>query len=281
MQFLSHDKLRELAMTRALPPLLTPTEASSGPLLCSVCYELKPFAMVMHQDCLNIFCAKDILEQLEITKMCPICRKPLAKNLRDPSNPTFICKPIPIVADFIERVDYKCDSCHEQMKYHSATVHHRTCPGEANRHQIPAHLPQRGVAPLVRREVISNAIEPRDPTEESVSRRMCVMHYNGLQVGTRFANKNWKAHKIKEMIAFIAVDSPDNFKLYKFSHREIQDHEIVQNFTHHRGATYITAFSEFPLLVSHSATLHLEDTGPPAYVPPAPPTPPPNPADLD
>ena len=67
----------------------------------------------------------------------------------------------------------------------------------------------------------------------------------------------------------------ESIKLFKFTHRQIEDNKLVKSFTNDQGATYLVAYSDLPGdLKASTASMILHELGLAPYSPPRPDHPP-------
>lgn len=255
--------------TAPRPPPLTPTLESSEHLQCPVCLEVKPGMMVMHFDCSRLYCAEDAITIITASNpsenLCGICRLP-AKHA-NPLMPSKFHKPIPIVQTFIDSIKYHCESCNANVKYFSAISHHQECPNRASTHRPPEHIPPRGASALVLREVISNPVVGSFNYTHRNS-RLCILHFNGTQITSKFFPKNYTVRRIKSTISDLTGVTVENIKLFKFNHLELGDNEKIDLYTKVAGATYLSSFSNVDGLEASTANLVLHEVGPHPFIAP-------------
>jgi len=245
------------------PPILRPASSSAEILSCAVCLDVKPGQMLVHWDCSRLLCAQDALaivsRETKDARVCPYCRKPT----KDESNlfaPLRFSRPIPILCQLIDDIDYECEPCGLTFKYQEAIQHHTRCGKRIANHNPPAHIPTRGENPLLLKEVISNP--KQDFCSENIqSVRQIVSHLNGRQICIKHYRKNHTAKDIMNDIANKSGESVDKIKLFKFVHEPIYPWVPISQVADIRGANHVAAFSDLPQLQEHTANLIFHEVG--------------------
>lgn len=268
MQALYYSDIQHLIVHAPRIPMLTPTSESSDPFVCPVCLELN-LAMVMHSTCGNIICAPDAITIIdnESNSNCPMCRGSLVEE--DRSQRTRLTKlPAPLQS-FVDRIQYKCEKCSEEMPYDQATQHHNNCSSQKPpaRPNHPPQVPVRGLEPLVRCEITSNP-----PTQNVYERnvrpsRLLIYHHEGVQIRSKFVNENWTAARVKQQLSDLTGDRAEDIRLFKFIHTEIQNNAVVKEFARANGANHISSFVTKSQLSERCAHLIFHEMGPPPYLP--------------
>lgn len=265
MEYISYGDIQRLIARAPLPPAnMNPTLDTVEAFQCPVCLEVKIGQMVSHANCGRLVCASCIRELLDALQNCPTCRDPLMSVRGERSSTLTLTMPTRAEQITMDQAMFECPSCQATMKIEPAKSHHKECPGH-RRHQPPSHIPPRGVQPIERVEVISNAYASPRPLP---TKRLVMAHFNGRQVKTKFFPKNKTAKDIKSTIATISETPMDQLKLFKFSHREIWDNETIDEIASEPGITHLAAFTDKPSLAERSAVLAFEEVGPPHVIPP-------------
>lgn len=265
MDSLSFGQIQRLIARAPNPPLnMHPTSDYAEIFSCPICLEYRHGLFLSHMNCGNLICAPCVIQLLQENHDCPVCRDKLRMDRDNPSSSILFSLPTRAETRFLELVDFECNGCGTSHKYREATVHHQSCQGQ-QRHQPPAHIPQRGSVAFERIELISNADRH---LPEGNSRRLVVAHFNGKQLNTKFYRANHSAIEIKQTMANISEEPIDTIKIFKFSHKEIWDNELISNVANNAGATYICGFSNQDALAERSANLLFEEIGAPHIVPP-------------
>lgn len=167
---------------------------------------------------------------------------------------TLFIKPTPNDVHFMEKIDYQCPSCGELMKAEPAKLHHKHCKKQQSSQQL-----LRGKAPLIEHEVISN---PPVHGGCKQSKRLVVLHLDGVQVSSKFFNQNHSIDHIKEQLARQTGKEPGEITLMKFQHHEVGGSSQLRNIADTYGATYLSAFTNRPLDVpTYTIKLAFKEVG--------------------
>lgn len=260
---LQYSELVKLRSESRLVPLFQPTSASSEPLTCPSCLEYKGENIVIHLKCWRALCTPCTIDLISQQQSCPFCRDPLSGDLLEP---TWVCKPPPILQQFIDNVEYECNACKRLLKYFDAKTHSNHCTANEV-HQPPPYVPPRGEGQLIYRELVSNP-----PTvlqdRSSGPRRLVIQHHNGRQIVSRMISAFKTVAHWRQQIADLAGSSVASIKIFKFIHRELEDSHTIQEVCQSRGATWLCSFDthhpdfqQFCTLAETSAFLTLFEPG--------------------
>lgn len=256
-------ELYRLSNEAPRPPLLPPLDDEADIFTCPICLEFKPAHIVIHSNCGRAFCAADAANLVVSGQSCPLCRGPLQKA--DRSRTKFEL-PRVLERHAIEQVRFECPSCNAKLYLDDALSHPKLCLTQNRRHVPPVHIPT-SIDNIVRRnELVSNPREP-NPDKTPEHNRLIIFHHNGEQVLSACYNPNWEMERVKFDLARKLWVSPSNINLFKFIHIGIDDHAIVRDVCHSRGATHLTSFNLPPNLEDLTINLNFDEEGPPPYVP--------------
>lgn len=260
---LTIPELRSVLAQAPLAPCLEPHHQHLDRFLCPVCLEYQPDRMVMHNQCSVLICAQDALALLDDSQQCPTCRGPISPT--DALGPTRFIKILPIVQQFLDEIQFRCDSCQLIVTKTQAYEHHLSCPDAEPVRQPPENVPPRGLSRLVKNELVSNpVVEPQRTLREN---RLLIYYYNGRQICTKMIPATYSGRQVRDQIAAIAGAERENLKIFKFIHREIASSDSVDDFAHTNGVTYISAYSDQNELSNRAAHLILHEIGPPPVLP--------------
>lgn len=259
---LTYSEIQSYVARATLPPTIPMASSYREALECPVCLESRPYSMLAHTECGRLICGSCIIALLDANHHCPICRGRLRANIWDDSSEPMIRKPSPIEQKFIENIQYSCEACSTSLNRAEALMHHQTCIA-SSRHQPPPYIPPRGVNPIERTELVSNAISDAADWKSYIP---IILHYNGKQICTKIFGKNKTASHVKIALAKQIGIPAESFKLYKFSHREIRETIRVADLVDSPGSIYLSAFSDKTGLSTNAANILLEDVGPPHQI---------------
>lgn len=247
-------------------PTLEPSSDFYHLLECPVCLAYKPAAMIVHLDCLKLFCSGCIHALLHNRgSNCPWCRSSIWTD-EDISMPKFGL-PSPQDQFLMDSLEFKCPDCSGLFKIDEARKHPNQCKG--NKRFRPAHIHNWENTESVTREAISNPryLGSETPSTSSAANkdRLLVYHHEGNQIDSKFLRPNHTVDKIKTQIAHHADVDPNDLKIFKFEHHEITDMDTkVRDIAPPDRATYITSLikNKWKNLAEHTAMLNLNDVGP-------------------
>lgn len=271
MSRLNLRDIRKMLADAPAPPLSEPTDESSEIFTCPVCLLYRHDMMIAHENCGVLICASCVLVLLDNNRSCPMCRElthepwswePTSTNTR----PIRFRKPTRVENHFMSLIEYRCENCDQLNKFEAAKLHHLNCPGAPSRHQPPPHIAPRGQSKLERVELISNVSSQADKSD--FGKRTFIVHLNGRQLVSKSFGLAKNCNKLRCEIARDSGHEPNEIKIYKFEHRELDDSTQLNEIAARVGATYITAFTRIPELSERTANLILEEVGVPHYIPP-------------
>lgn len=218
--------------------------------------------MVVHSECRRFICALDAIKLLDENMHCAYCRGSLKQDVSDVTSQSTFQRPSPNDQFSMDKIQFQCQHCSETFPRETARNHNSTCEENPIReaHQPPAPLQPRGLAPLVRREVISNNIA--DDTPER-SERLVIYHHNGVQIKTRMHSPLLTVKQLKSFIANITDTQPEELQMVKFIHRVLEDDLLLSDVARTDGSTYLATFSDLQDVRGRALHLTLEDVGTP------------------
>lgn len=259
MQRLTIDEIRQ-TVTRAPPrppQTFAATEESVGPYTCRVCLEHQFGIMLFHETCQVPFCAVCILQHIDQSKPCPMCRAPL----KNAGQQTFVARPNLRDNYWLDLIKFRCGPCGIILSAPEAHHHRAKCEGE-NRHVPPPHIRPWHQNPQTANELISNP--PPGPEQQTArtNSRLIVFHFNGRQVLSRQIPPNRTIRQVKEVLNRIVNVDIGTIKIYRFVHRELRDETPLGDVALRGGVTHFAAFTNMPPLGDRCLNLVLQDVGP-------------------
>lgn len=255
-QLIPRCQLERMAATDPCPPVFEPTPETSRHLTCIICYDFKPGAMVQHFDCTKLFCstcANKLVEGKTESK-CPLCHDPLIE--RNPLGTTRFHRPPPALQNFMDDVEYHCNICDTKVTYSASLDHLFNCQGtaEERRPRFDSTITNE----FRRSSVVSNP-EPEwlaQVSNNETSSRWFVIHLNGKKFWTTSVKNGRPIGELKERIARRANLNLHDLYSVKFSHRIVDDSELVENVSLIDGFTHLNFYSALP---KEKARTHLID----------------------
>lgn len=262
MDLLTFSEIREISNRADLPLLLNPTQDSIGLMDCQICNCYRPRGMILHARCRRFVCALDAINLLENNMNCPFCREVLRNSDYHVTSRTIFTRPSPNDQFFMDKIKFQCTFCEVELLLEEAKQHNASCSRNPARskHQPPAPLQPRGLAPPVRREVISNNVADDRPERPE---RLIVFHHNGTQIKTRMHNSLMTIRELKSFVSNLTGVQIENLQMVKFIHKVLVDDDILDDVAHTDGCTYLATFSELSDVRGRSLHLILEEVGPP------------------
>lgn len=257
MQYVAREDIEKLiADTKQPPSRFEAIEATVGPYECNVCLLYRHELTLFHTDCMKAFCAYCVTETIaKLRPTCPLCKQCIFEHAT--SRLKFI-KPTPNDHYWIDRIQFRCKDCNFTGDLFKARDHAKECE-KLFAHQPPKHIPKWESVNSQRREVVSNCKTNDFPNRRD---RLLLHYFNGLQIAARMTKWSKTIRQLRTDIAKLAEKDPDKIKIYKFTHVELVDTEIVGDVARTNGATYICSFDDLPQLSKHCLCLTLEHIGP-------------------
>lgn len=228
-------------------------------ITCRICFAFKPNIMVIHRNCMRLFCASciDSLMGTAPSPQCGWCRGDIYEITDEVFNTTFYTPP-PNDVWLFDNLEFKCEHCNQTFQMLEAKSHYNRCDKNP-RFKPPSYIHDWTSVPLVRRATVSNPIQiGPSPTKD----RLIIFHHNGNQIGSYFLNSEWPITRVKQYIARRANIDANILAIYKFFHVKLDDDDILGDIAPGTGSTHLTSITDLPDFADRTALILLEDAGP-------------------
>ena len=262
MEYLDSFDLRRL-VAGALPmPAMPICSPWIEQITCPICLSLKLGAMVIHRDCMRLFCAQCALACYDTNRVtCGFCRGDLIHYARTDGKLRF-CSPPPNDVWLLDNTKFSCKDCNGEFTYERAKTHPNNCNKNPNTFKPPEYIHDWNNVEAVSQQTVSNPMTGESETRRD---RLLIYHHNGQQLDSKFANANWEVARVKQQIGRLTDTDALDIRLFKFYHEELQNDSLVRDIAPKQGATHITSFTtsqKIEDLAQSTVFISFNDKGP-------------------
>lgn len=256
-------QLQNLLLSALPTPILEPTSAQAQHHKCPICLSFKPTKLALHQECYRsicIECALDLIDQE--TSPCPHCK---GSEKGAATSQTSMIKLLPADHFILDNIDYNCDACGVKFHIAEARRHPSSCDRIRRQPAHPHHQPSRPLQALVRHEVVSNPALNRERGLDNEP--LLVMRLDGNRLPVRQFPRHKTIGFIRNKLAKVAKVSPSELKIFHFTHRELNDRDLLDRLAPTKGSVQLAATTSSTNLGNETANLILESPGEPPLPP--------------